>query len=73
MIGKRVRLLESMVNNPYMFNGKLINSYIPVEKIEVGTTGVIVHESTNMYMVRWDNGSQLNLILDHDKWEFVDD
>lgn len=72
MIGKRVRLLEPMVNPPYNHNGNLINSYIPVENIKVGTTGVILFESQNMYVVKWDDGSRLNLILDQDKWEFVD-
>ena len=65
-IGRRVRLMEPMVNSN--------SSWKSVEDLPVGLEGVVsfAQDSNDVMMVDWDDGSQLNIFINEDKWEFVD-
>jgi len=65
-IGRRVRLMSPMVNKN--------SSWKPVEDLPVGLEGVVsfAQDLNDVMMVDWDNGSNLNLFINEDKWEFVD-
>ena len=53
MIGKRVKLIRMEDPDP----------------IPVGTEGTIVGVDAIGYRMKWDNGSNLNLLPDEDRWE----
>lgn len=65
-IGRRVRLMEPMVNSN--------SSWKSVEDLPVGLEGVVsfAQDSNDVMMVDWDDGSHLNIFINEDKWEFVD-
>lgn len=65
-IGRRVRLLAPMVN----FN----SCWKPIEDLPVGIEGVVesTQDGSDMMMVKWDNGNNLNLFVHKDRWELVE-
>jgi hypothetical protein len=62
LMGKRVKLIEPMNNDPF-----------PVERlpIEVGSEGVVYHVGRDVINVRWDNGRTLGLINGKDIFEVL--
>ena len=56
LIDKRVRLTAPM-NDP--------------NPIEVGTEGIVYNVGLDVINVKWDNGRQLALIIDEDKFEVI--
>jgi hypothetical protein len=67
-VGDRIRLTGFMVNPG--------NQYVPVEDVPIGTCGIVNwigawdSELTKQISVKWDNGSQLNL-LPGDRFEVI--
>ena len=55
-LNKRVRLTAPM-NDPH--------------PIEVGSEGVVYNVGLDTLNVKWDNGRQLGLVLDEDKFEII--
>ena len=54
LMGKRVKLIEPMNNDP-----------LP---IEVGSEGVVYNVGYDVVNVRWDNGRNLGVIIGEDKY-----
>ena len=58
LMGKRVKLIEPMENDPH--------------PIEVGSEGEVYNVGFDVVNVKWDNGRNLGLIIGEDKFEILD-
>jgi hypothetical protein len=58
LIGKRVRMSETMSNDPH-----------PIQK---GDEGTIYHVGGGVINVKWDSGRGLGLIIGEDMYEILD-
>ncbi len=58
LIGKRIRMTETMSNDPH-----------PIEKGQMGT---VRHFGGGIMNVDWDNGRTLGVDVDVDKFEILD-
>ena len=56
-LGKRVKLIEPM-NDPF--------------PIEVGSEGVVYNVGFDVINVKWDNGRNIGIIVDMDRYEIID-
>ena len=59
LMGKRVRLIEPMEDDP--------------QPIEVGSEGVVHHVGGGVANVSWDNGRSIGVIEGKDQYEVIDE
>ena len=62
LMGKRVRLIEPMNNDPF---------FAERFPMEVGSEGVVYYVGGDVINVKWDNGSTLGLINGKDIFEVL--
>ncbi len=56
LLGKRIQMIE-MVDDP--------------NPIECGEKGIVTHVGGGVINVRWDNGRNIGVIIDEDKYEIL--